>query len=311
MPRPRSRGPRAHGSSTSRCAASGPRRRPDSTRHPATCSPASTPTRCPRPTGWPRSSGGCRGPTARRSSPAPGVFYGGTAPRRWIARNLYIGGYFTVIGALLGHPPIYGSNYAMRADAWLELRDIVHRDRADLHDDLDLAWWLQPGMTVVHDRALVVGVSARPFDSLPELGRRLRMAFHTLGVEWRAWPPFERRAVRRIERRPVVAGDARRGRRAPTPTARSRCPRDRAPRRARGYGVDAGLVEEREHVAHELVRRRLAGAVARWDTPRSARRSRARTARAARAATGRARRRRRASARATPRVRRARRASAS
>jgi hypothetical protein len=25
------------------------------------------------------------------------------------------------------------------------------------------------------------------------------MAFHTLGVEWRAWPPFERRADRRIE----------------------------------------------------------------------------------------------------------------
>jgi len=127
-----------------------------------------------------------------------GRFYGGTAPRRWIARHIYIGGYFLVIGALLGHPPIYGSNYAMRADAWLRLRDIVHRDRSDLHDDLDLAWWLQPGMTVVHDRALIVGVSARPFDSLPELGRRLRMAFHTLGVEWRAWPPFERRAVRRI-----------------------------------------------------------------------------------------------------------------
>jgi glycosyltransferase involved in cell wall biosynthesis len=127
-----------------------------------------------------------------------GRFYGGTAPRRWIARHLYIGGYFTVIGALLGHPPIYGSNYAMRADAWLRLRDIVHRDRPDLHDDLDLAWWLQPGMTVVHDRALVVGVSARPFDSLPELRRRLKMAFHTLGVLWRAWPPFERRAVRRI-----------------------------------------------------------------------------------------------------------------
>ncbi len=127
-----------------------------------------------------------------------GVFYGGTAPRRWIARHIYIGGYFYWIGILLGHPPIFGSNYAMRADAWLKLRDLVHRDRADLHDDLDLAWWLQPGMSVVYDRALIVGVSARPLASLPELARRVRMAFHTLGVEWRAWPPFERRAVRRI-----------------------------------------------------------------------------------------------------------------
>ena len=126
-----------------------------------------------------------------------GVFYGGTAAKRWIARHIYIGGYFAVIGALLGHPPIFGSNYAIRHDAWLVLRDVVHRDRADVHDDLDLSWWMQPGMTVVHDLALVVGVSARPFDSLAALGRRIRMAVRTLSVEWRAWPPRQRRAARR------------------------------------------------------------------------------------------------------------------
>ena len=37
------------------------------------------------------------------------------------------------------------------------------------------------------------------FDSFSELARRVRMAFHTLGVEWRAWPPLERRADRRVE----------------------------------------------------------------------------------------------------------------
>jgi glycosyltransferase involved in cell wall biosynthesis len=126
-----------------------------------------------------------------------GVFYGGTALRQWIARHLYIGGYFVWIGALLGHPPIFGSNYAIRRDAWLVLRNIVHRDRADLHDDLDLSWWMQPGMSVVHHRPLVVGVSVRPLDSVAELARRVRMAFHTLGVEWRAWPPLRRRAERR------------------------------------------------------------------------------------------------------------------
>lgn len=126
-----------------------------------------------------------------------GVFYGGTAAIRWIARHIYIGGYFVVIGALLGHPPVFGSNYAIRRDAWLVLRDIVHRDRADVHDDLDLSWWMQPGMTVVNEPALVVGVSARPFDSFSGLGRRIRMAVRTLSVEWRAWPPRQRRAERR------------------------------------------------------------------------------------------------------------------
>jgi len=124
-------------------------------------------------------------------------FYGGTAPRRWIGRHLYLAAYFTVIGALLGHPPVFGSNYAIRREAWLVLRTVVHRTRADVHDDLDLAWWLQPGMTVVRDDALVVGVSARPFDTLGELGRRVGRGFFTLAVDWRAWPLVERRTARR------------------------------------------------------------------------------------------------------------------
>lgn len=127
---------------------------------------------------------------------ASGAFYGGTALRRWLARYLYLGGYFVAIGALLGHPPVFGSNFALRAEAWTVLRDVVHRDRADVHDDLDLSWWMQPGMSVVFEPALVVGVSARPFDSASELGRRVRMGFHTLGVDWAAWPPLRRRAER-------------------------------------------------------------------------------------------------------------------
>ncbi|MCM3656752.1 glycosyltransferase [Agromyces mediolanus] len=135
----------------------------------------------------------------------PGRFYGGTAFTRWVARYLYIGGYFWAIGILLGHPPLFGSNYALRADAWRELRGIVHRDRADVHDDLDLAWWLRPGMSVAYEPTLVVEVSARPFDSWAALGRRLRMAFHTLAVEWREWPALARRAEHREAARDAAA----------------------------------------------------------------------------------------------------------
>ncbi|MBT2500509.1 glycosyltransferase family 2 protein [Agromyces sp. ISL-38] len=167
-------------------------------------------------------------PTAVTDS---GRFYGGTALVRWIARTIYLGGYFTVMGALLGHPPLFGSNYAIRADAWAELRGVVHRDRADVHDDLDLSWWLQPGMTVVRERRLIVGVSARPFDTVAELSRRLRMAFHTIAVEWREWPPLERRADRRRGHR-RDAGDG------PTIT----------PDAAAGLGSDTDAVaDETEH----------------------------------------------------------------
>lgn len=130
-----------------------------------------------------------------------GRFYGGTATTRWIGRALYLGGYFAVVGALLGHPPVFGSNCALRRSAWQELRSLVHRDRDDVHDDLDLAWWLQPGMSVVEDPSLVVEVSARPFDSWGGLSRRLRMAYRTIAVDWRAWPPGERRRERAADGR--------------------------------------------------------------------------------------------------------------
>ncbi|MWB98005.1 glycosyltransferase family 2 protein [Agromyces seonyuensis] len=126
-----------------------------------------------------------------------GVFYGNGPIVRWLGTNVYLGGYFWFCGLLLGHPPVFGSNFGLRRDAWLELRDVVHRDRADLHDDLDLAWMLRPGMDVVRDRDLVVGISARPFDTWPGFLRRVRMAFHTLAVLQRAWPLHRRARERR------------------------------------------------------------------------------------------------------------------
>ncbi|MRX42657.1 glycosyltransferase family 2 protein [Agromyces kandeliae] len=126
-----------------------------------------------------------------------GTFYGGTRTRRWIARRLYLGGYFTVIGSVLGHPPLFGSNSALRRDAWAVLRTLVHRDRADVHDDLDLSWWMRPGMTVAYDPSLLVGVSVRPLGSVEQLGRRLAMAYRTLLLDWRAWPARRRRRERR------------------------------------------------------------------------------------------------------------------
>lgn len=144
------------------------------------------------------------GPTALTG---PGRFYGGNAATRWLGRRLYLGGYFWAIGIVLGHPPLFGSNYALRRDAWLEVRTLVRRERADVHDDLDLSWWLRPGMTVALDRGLEVGVSARPFDSWSALGRRLRMAFHTLALEWRDLPPLERLAERRAPAVPIETHD--------------------------------------------------------------------------------------------------------
>lgn len=127
----------------------------------------------------------------------PGAFYGGSVVTGWIARYVYLGAYTHIIGLLLGHAPLFGSNYAIRRAAWQQVRGRVHRDRSDVHDDLDLSWWLQPGMWVAYEHTLIVGVSARPFATWRALGRRVGMGFHTLAVEWRAWPPLRRLVERR------------------------------------------------------------------------------------------------------------------
>lgn len=126
----------------------------------------------------------------------PGDFYGGNRLTRWIGRTVYIGGYIRVVGLLLGHPPLFGSNFALSAPMWKQLRERVHRDLPQVHDDLDLSYQIRPWMSVLYDPTLRVGVSARPFDDWSGLRRRLVMAWQTFDLDFRAEPPLARRRAR-------------------------------------------------------------------------------------------------------------------
>lgn len=125
-----------------------------------------------------------------------GRFYG---PRRWVnvlGDHLYLGGMYTWVGPYLGHAPLYGSNLAMRREAWEQVRGLVHRDDPTVHDDLDLSFAVRPWMTVERDDDWWVGVSARPFDSWGALGRRLGRVVATM----RAGAPETRWLHHRRER---------------------------------------------------------------------------------------------------------------
>lgn len=142
----------------------------------------------------------------------PGDFYGAGRITCWVARNIYIGGYIRVVGLLLGHPPLFGSNFAMRAEMWAALRDRVHRNRPELHDDLELSYQIRPNMSVIYDPRLRVGVSARPFYSWQGLGSRVVRAYQTFVVDFRTEPPGRRlreryrlRAQRRLSQPPHTA----------------------------------------------------------------------------------------------------------
>ncbi len=111
-----------------------------------------------------------------------GRFYGGTWPRRFLGRYAYLGGYFWSMRVVMGHVPVFGSNFALRREAWQEVRPHLHMDDPRMHDDLEISFALQPDMGVDFDRDLRVGVSARPFDSMAGFRRRVNWAFHGLAV---------------------------------------------------------------------------------------------------------------------------------
>ncbi|SDH26445.1 Glycosyl transferase family 2 [Leifsonia sp. 98AMF] len=126
-----------------------------------------------------------------------GVFYDGNTVVAGLGQVLYIGGYFWSMGIWLGNPPIFGSNFAMRREVWLDVRDRVHRDRGDIHDDLDLAFHLSLDTVVRYDERLTVGISARPFSTWRGFGRRLRWAYTTLSMHLPDQSPWRRRIARR------------------------------------------------------------------------------------------------------------------
>ena len=72
---------------------------------------------------------------------------------------------FRAVGLLMGHTPLFGSNFALRADVWARLSASVIRENARVHDDFDISYHLRPDMTVTYDPLLQVGVSARPFEN--------------------------------------------------------------------------------------------------------------------------------------------------
>ncbi len=96
----------------------------------------------------------------------------------------------------LGHMPLFGSNFALRAPAWRRVRSTVHRHDPEVHDDLDLSFHLGEHHRIAYRAGLTMGMSMRPFSSASSLILRLRRGVRTVTVHWpRDFPP--RRWLRR------------------------------------------------------------------------------------------------------------------
>ncbi len=142
-----------------------------------------------------------------------GAVFGGASFHdgpRWLRRPLagaYLSAYVLVVGAALGHWPLFGSNLAMRAEAWQAVSASVHRTRADTHDDIDLAFHIGERHRIVAVGAEHMTISMRPFADARLFAARVRKGFHTVVMHWpHDFPPirWDRRLLRRLRRRSVA-----------------------------------------------------------------------------------------------------------
>lgn len=134
------------------------------------------------------------------------TFYGRGAGWQFVGQYLYLGGYLFGFRAFLGHAPLFGSNLAIRKDAWDAIRDRVHLDDPRVHDDLDISLVLPPGAGIEADPALRVQVSARPFNDWAGFAQRTSRAFRTFSINFRevSWPRRLRLAARGRRHRRAV-----------------------------------------------------------------------------------------------------------
>ena len=136
-----------------------------------------------------------------RAVTGPGVFAGLPPVRRLLADLLYMRPYFLLVGLALGHPPLFGSNFAMRSEVWRSIRDEVHSASDAVHDDMDLSFHIGRGRQVRFDPSLRVDVSARPFGDPRGLAARLVKGFRSVRIHSPGNGPWVRYSDKLEERR--------------------------------------------------------------------------------------------------------------
>lgn len=133
------------------------------------------------------------------ADPALGVltggaeFYGGSALTNYLGERWYVGGGHYWVKKWLGIPLVFGSNFAMRTSVWQRVRELVDRENASIHDDLDLTIRLRRADGVRYDPQLRMPVSARPLQTVSGLTRRVYKVATTFAASWPEGAAWRRR----------------------------------------------------------------------------------------------------------------------
>lgn len=113
-----------------------------------------------------------------------------------LASALYLGAYRASVGSALGHNPLFGTNYSVRATWWREVRDEVDSADTSSHEDMQLSFEVRPDETVWFQPDLTVDMDPRALFGVRQLARRFGRGMHTIVRAWRKHPPHRRLAQR-------------------------------------------------------------------------------------------------------------------
>ncbi|MFE5671377.1 glycosyltransferase family A protein [Agromyces sp. NPDC056523] len=112
----------------------------------------------------------------------PARFIDGPRALRPLLSAIYLGSYVATVAPALGHVPLFGSNLALRRDAWRAVREDVHRDDLLMHDDMDLSVHLGPCRRFRYDSGLGMGISMRALGG--DVRLRFRRGVHSIVAHW-------------------------------------------------------------------------------------------------------------------------------
>jgi glycosyltransferase involved in cell wall biosynthesis len=123
----------------------------------------------------------------------PGVPYGVPKLLQWLFDWVYMKPYFKLVGLALGGTPLFGSNFAIKADVWQAVSTKTHlAAHQDIHDDIDISYHIRSIGRTYYDKSLRMPISARPFRSIPKLVRRYKAGFKSIFIHWPQQAPWRK-----------------------------------------------------------------------------------------------------------------------
>ncbi|GAB2500286.1 Undecaprenyl-phosphate 4-deoxy-4-formamido-L-arabinose transferase [Corynebacterium atrinae] len=113
-----------------------------------------------------------------------------------LASSLYLGAYRASVGSALGHNPLFGTNYSIKATWWREIRDLVDSADTYSHEDMQISFEVRPHETVWFQPDLTLDMDPRALFGARQIARRFSRGMHTILRAWRKHPPHRRLAQR-------------------------------------------------------------------------------------------------------------------